>query len=280
MSTSTLPVVVVTGAASGIGRGIALRLAQDYQVVLVDLNPTTLPNVEKEINDAGGLAFKSLGDVGKRDTHHRARALAEEKGLLAAWVNCAGWTRGAPLHDFPNDPAVLEELISANQIGTFWGCAEAVNAFVSKKTKGAIVNISSVHGRRAWPDHAVYEMTKAAVDALTRNVAVAYGPFGIRCNAVAPGAIMTPALAQSFIDAPDARERRQSLELLTPLKRIGEPSEIAEVVAFLLSEKASYVSGQSVGAEGGWTSALGVPAIDARLAEQYGLDPATGLPQD
>ena len=273
-------VAVVTGAASGIGRGIAHRLAQDYVVILVDLNPVTLPVVEKEISNSGHEAYSVLGDVGKRSTHESARELAESKGNLISWVNCAGWTRGAPMHDFPNDPAVLEELISANQVGSFWGCAEAVSSFTTRKAPGAIVNISSVHGRRAWPDHAVYEMTKGAVDALTRNVAVAYGPFGIRANAVAPGAIMTPALQQSFIDAPDPLARRQSLELLTPLKRIGEPSEIAEVVAFLLSPRASYVSGQSIAVEGGWTSALGVPEINTDLAERYGLDPKTGLPKE
>ena len=270
---------VITGAASGIGRGIAHRLARDYTVILVDLNEKTLPQVEKEITDAGHAAYSVLGDVGKRSTHEAARKMAESKGNLMAWVNCAGWTRGAPMHDFPNDPVVLEELISANQIGSFWGCVEAVSSFTTRKVAGAIVNISSVHGRRAWPDHAVYEMTKGAVDALTRNVAVAYGPFGIRANAVAPGAIMTPALAQSFVDAPDPVARRQSLELLTPLKRIGEPAEIAEVVSFLLSSRASYVSGQSIAVEGGWTSALGVPAIDSGLAERYGLDPKTGLPK-
>ena len=273
-------VAVITGAASGIGRGIAHRLAQDYVVILVDLNPVTLPIVEKEISDLGNQAYSVLGDVGKRLTHVAARELAESKGNLISWVNCAGWTRGAPMHDFPNDPAVLEELISANQVGSFWGCAEAVSSFTTRKVPGAIVNISSVHGRRAWPDHAVYEMTKGAVDALTRNVAVAYGPFGIRANAVAPGAIMTPALAKSFIDAPDPVARRQSLELLTPLKRIGEPSEIAEVVAFLLSPRASYVSGQSIAVEGGWTSALGIAEIDTVLAERYGLDPKTGLPRE
>ncbi len=273
-------VAVITGGGSGIGRGIAHRLAQDYVVILVDLNPITLPMVEKEISDLGNQAYSVLGDVGKRLTHVAARELAESKGNLISWVNCAGWTRGAPMHDFPNDPAVLEELISANQVGSFWGCAEAVSSFTTRKVPGAIVNISSVHGRRAWPDHAVYEMTKGAVDALTRNVAVAYGPFGIRANAVAPGAIMTPALAKSFIDAPDPVARRQSLELLTPLKRIGEPSEIAEVVAFLLSPRASYVSGQSIAVEGGWTSALGIAEIDTVLAERYGLDPKTGLPKE
>ena len=270
-------VAVVTGAASGIGRGIAHRLAQDYLVILVDLNPVTLPVVEKEISDLGHQAFSVLGDVGMRLTHESARELAESKGNLISWVNCAGWTRGAPMHDFPNDPAVLEELISANQVGSFWGCAEAVSSFTTRKVPGAIVNISSVHGRRAWPDHAVYEMTKGAVDALTRNVAVAYGPFGIRANAVAPGAILTPALEKSFIDAPDPLARRQLLEISTPLKRIGLPSEIAEVVAFLLSPRASYVSGQSIAVEGGWTSALGVAEINTDLAERYGLDPKTGL---
>lgn len=272
-------VAVVTGAASGIGRGIAKRLAEDYTVILIDLNPKTLPVVEKELTDAGHQAYSVLGDVGQRATHQNARALAESKGNLISWVNCAGWTRGAPMHDFPNDPAVLEDLIGANQIGSFWGCAEAVASFTTRKVPGAIVNISSVHGRRAWPDHAVYEMTKAAVDALTRNVAVAYGPFGIRANAVAPGAILTPALEQSFVDAPDPVARRNSLELLAPLKRIGEPSEIAEVVSFLLSTRASYLSGQSIAVEGAWTVGLGVPEIDSELAKRYGLDIKTGLPK-
>jgi NAD(P)-dependent dehydrogenase (short-subunit alcohol dehydrogenase family) len=272
-------VAVVTGAASGIGRGIAKRLAEDYTVILIDLNPKTLPVVEKELTDAGHQAYSVLGDVGQRATHQNARALAESKGSLISWVNCAGWTRGAPMHDFPNDPAVLEDLIGANQIGSFWGCAEAVASFTTRKVPGAIVNISSVHGRRAWPDHAVYEMTKAAVDALTRNVAVAYGPFGIRANAVAPGAILTPALEQSFVDAPDPVARRNSLELLAPLKRIGEPSEIAEVVSFLLSTRASYLSGQSIAVEGAWTVGLGVPEINSELAKRYGLDSKTGLPK-
>jgi NAD(P)-dependent dehydrogenase (short-subunit alcohol dehydrogenase family) len=275
----TKEVSVVTGAGSGIGHAIALRLAKDYALINIDINGDNLKKVEAEIKNNGGEVQSLVGDVSKRDTHIRAREMASAAGKLTAWVNCAGWTRGAALHDFPNDSRVFEELMGTNQNGTFWGCAEAVHYFVNHKVKGAIVNISSVHGRRAWRDHAVYEMTKGAVDALTRNVAVTYGPYGIRCNAVAPGAVMTPALAQSFVDAPDPQARRESLELLTPLKRIANASEIAEVVSFLLSEKASYVSGQSLAVEGAWTSALGVGDLDPDLAKSYGLDPKSGLPQ-
>ena len=271
-------VAVVTGAASGIGRGIAKRLAEDYLVLLVDINQMGLQAVSQEIKSDGGNSLLLNGDVAERSVHARAREMAESSGALTSWVNCAGWTRGAPLHDFPNDTKVHEELVGTNQTGTLWGCAEALHSFVTHKVKGTIVNISSVHGRRAWRDHAVYEMTKGAVDALTRNIAVTYGPYGIRCNSVAPGAVMTPALEQSFIDAPDAKARRQSLEMLTPLKRIAETGEIAEVVAFLLSEKSSYLSGQSIAVEGGWTVALGSGDLDPDLAASYGLNPKSGLP--
>jgi NAD(P)-dependent dehydrogenase (short-subunit alcohol dehydrogenase family) len=270
-------VAVVTGAGSGIGRAIAMKLAEEYALINVDVNGENLTAVEREIATQGFYAQSIVGDVADRATHIKARELASVNGTLVAWVNCAGWTRGAALHDFPNDPKLFEELIATNQNGTFWGCAEAVHSFVGQKVRGAIVNISSVHGRRAWRDHALYEMTKAAVDALTRNVAVTYGPYGIRCNAVAPGAVMTPALAKSFADAPDSVARRRSLEALTPLKRIADAVEIAEVVAFLLSDKASYVSGQSLAVEGAWTSALGAIDLDSDLARSYGLNVETGL---
>jgi NAD(P)-dependent dehydrogenase (short-subunit alcohol dehydrogenase family) len=270
-------VAVVTGAGSGIGRAIATKLVEDSIVILVDINPKGLAEVEKELASAGHKVFGLLGDVSLRETHKKARALAEEKGTLVSWVNCAGLTRGAPLHDFPNDPTVMEEIIGINQVGTFWGCAEAVASFVTGKVKGAVVNISSVHGRRAARDHAVYEMTKGAVDALTRNVATTYGPYGIRANAVAPGGVLTPALKEYFVKF--GSKHRETLELLTPLKRLAEPSEIAEVVSFLLSTRASYLSGQSIAVEGAWTSALGVPEVDNELAKRYGLDPKTGLPK-
>ncbi len=269
-------VAVVTGAASGIGRAIATKLVKDYVVVLVDINPKSLAEVETELSTVGNKVFGLLGDVSLRETHKKARALAEEKGTLTSWVNCAGLTHGAPLHDFPNDPTFMDEIMAINQVGTFWGCAEAVASFVNGKVKGSVVNISSVHGRRAARDHAVYEMTKGAVDALTRNVASTYGPYGIRANAVAPGAVLTPALKEYFVKA--GSKHRENLELLTPLKRLADPSEIADVVAFLLSSQASYVSGQSLAVEGGWLASLGLGDLDPDLAKRYGLKSENGLP--
>lgn len=274
--TLTKNIAIVTGAASGIGRAIAIRLSSEYVLINIDINADGLHSLEGEIRNNNSTSYSIVGDVSQRKIHSEARKLAESIGTLRSWVNCAGWTRSAALHDFPENPEVFEELIGANQNGTFWGCAEAVNYFVSNKIKGSIVNISSVHGRRAWRDHAVYEMTKGAVDALTRNVAVTYGPYGIRCNAVAPGAVMTPALERSIVEAPDPQARKSALEELTPLRRIADPAEIAEVVAFLVSEKSSYVSGQSLAVEGAWTSALGVIDLHPDLAIRYGLDPTRG----
>jgi len=269
--------VVVTGAGSGIGRAIAKSLATNYMVVMVDLNEEGLKAVAAEITEEKRFAKMIVGDVSKRETHVMALEESSKNGVLKAWVNCAGWTRSAALHAFPSDPKVFEELIKTNQYGTFWGCVEAVTYFTSHKVKGSIVNISSVHGRQSFRDYSVYEMTKGAVDALTRNVAVTYGPYGIRCNSVAPGAVMTPALQENLKNTSNPPGRFELMEQLIPLKRFATPNEIAEVVAFLVSDKASYISGQNIAVDGAWTSSLGGIDINEELAIKYGLNPKTGL---
>ena len=236
-------VVVVTGAAAGIGRAIAESAARSAAVILVDVDEQGLIETTKLINRSSGSADFVTGDVSLRQTHKATVAKASELGTLSGWVNCAGINRGGQLHDFLDDTTDLEKVINVNQVGTLWGCAEAITAFLEAQTQGAIVNISSVHGKQAWRDHAIYEMTKAATEALTRNIAVVYGPYGIRANSVSPGAVMTPVLEKSFLDSADPQKRKIGLETITPLKRIALPEEIADVVLFLLSEKASYVPG-------------------------------------
>lgn len=271
------PVVVVTGAASGLGRAIAETIAPSTTVVLVDIDEMGLTSVANDLRDSGSAAAVVVGDVSVRQTHKAAAGKALELGILSGWVNCAGINRGGRLHDYQEDPTDLQRVINVNQVGTLWGCIEAITNFLGTKTEGAIVNISSVHGKRAWRDQAIYEMTKAAVEALTRNIAVVYGPYGVRANSVSPGAVLTPVLEQSFLNAPEPQKRRETLEVITPLKRIAMPEEIAQVVAFLLSAKASYVSGQDLCVDGGWTASLGSGELDSELAMSFGLDPMTGM---
>lgn len=248
-----MPGVIVTGAASGIGRGVALQIARDgYHVIGVDRTGDGLDATCAEIRSAGGTATAVAGDVRERDTHRRARAAVE--GDLHAWIGCAGITR---LHDLADlsEPAV-REVVDTNQLGLLWGAAEAVAHWSETGSAGTIVVISSVHARHAAERHPVYEMTKAAAEALVRSIAVTYGRAGIRAVAVAPGAIETPALRNSLDSAADPASAERKLAMFAPLERIGAPSEIADAVSFLISDRASFISGVSLIVDGGWSAVL------------------------
>lgn len=255
------PVLVVTGGGSGIGRAIARAAhTQRYAVVLVDLDPA---GAIEELAGDGVPVEAVAGDVGDPATHEAARELAERLGALTSWVNCAGVDRPGDLTELT--PEEVARSVDTNLYGTLWGTRTAVAGWLAAERSGALVNISSVHGQRAYPGHAVYEMTKAAIEALTRNVAVTYAAQGIRANAVAPGGVLTEGLRSSLDSALDPAAALAELTAFIPAGRLAHDDEIASVVLFLLSPAAGYVNGHTLVADGAMTAHIGfVEAPTAR----------------
>ena len=190
--------VVVTGAANGIGRAIAARLAATgWAVVGIDRDVAALEEVAGSV---GGVAVP--GDIRDQEVITNARQAAEGAGRLSAWVNNAGVVRLGPLHLMPAD--VIDETLDIDLRAVVFGAREALRSFLANGVSGSIVNISSVHARGSFPGYGPYDAAKGGIESLTRYVCVEYGHLGIRCNAIAPGAVNTNIVPAVGPDEPGA----------------------------------------------------------------------------
>ena len=231
---------LVTGATSGLGREIAERLARDgMDVIVVGRDPARGAAVVSEIQQAGGRARFIAADLSDPAEIQR---LAEDVGEIDVLVNNAGQSVLGPTESITAQD--FDSIFATNVRAPFM----LVGAFappMAAKGSGSIVNISAMAGRIGMPGGAAYGATKAALASLTQGWTAEYSPRGVRVNAVAAGPIHT---------RPEARQRSDKLGDTTALHRASEPSEIAEVVAFLASPRASYVTGANVAADGGRTA--------------------------
>ena len=246
---------VVTGGGRGVGRAIVERLAGERDTVAaIELDASALSWVGT--HPAASRIHPVVGDAADEAVASRAADVAEAAGPLRGWVNNAAVFSDAWLDSSP--PAEVVELIGRNLNPVVIGCAVAVRRFLAAASPGAIVNVSSHQAQRAVRGAAAYATAKAATEGLTRALAVDYGPRGIRVNAVALGSIATER-SDAYLGRLDSAAREHfdtEIRLLQPLGRMGDTAEVAQVVAFLLSEAAGFVNGAVVPVDGG-RSALG-----------------------
>jgi NAD(P)-dependent dehydrogenase (short-subunit alcohol dehydrogenase family) len=247
-------VAVVTGAGSGIGRGIAIRLAEDGAFVVVNDIRQEAAEESKRILVAGGhRAEIVVSDIGVPDGAEQAiNEAMRHGGRLDLLVNCAGRQIIRRIEELT--PQDWDIVLDTNLKGAYL-CAKAAIPHLAKQG-GAIVNISSVHARGTVEGFSAYAASKAGILALTRALAIECAPRGIRVNTVSPGTIDAPLLQAFFDSCPDPARARSEFLKFHPIGRFGTPRDVGNLVAFLGSEEAGFITGTEVIADGGMTALL------------------------
>lgn len=245
--TSSGKVVVITGAARGIGRACAERFLRDgAKVVISDVDAEQLARTATELGRSDDLRAVEADVARRADVERLVATAVKDFGRLDVMVNNAGVARNQDFLEIKESD--FDEIIGINLKGAFFGVQAAARQMIAQGGGGVIVNMSSVNALLAIPSLATYAISKGGMKQLTSVAAVALAPHRIRVVAVGPGTILTDMVSSAIFSSDEARRGVMSR---TPIGRGGEPSEVASVVAFLASDDASYITGQTIYPDGG-----------------------------
>lgn len=249
---------LITGASSGIGQAIAIRLAQEGCNVAINYRSspegaekTKAQAMAKACSDIEACGVKSLlvqGDVSKEaDVVDMVSTVVDHIGGLDILISNAGIQTDRPAHEVSADE--FDKIIGVNLRGAFVCARETIKHFLKRNYAGVIINISSVHEVIPRPSYVTYSMSKGGMGNLTKTLALEYAQQGIRVNAIAPGATITP-INQAWTEDP---EKQAEVESHIPMRRAGTSEEMAAAIAFLACDEAAYITGQTLFIDGGLT---------------------------
>lgn len=243
-------VALVTGSSQGIGRSIAIRLAQEGADVVINYNsnPAKAQEVLAEVQKTGRRGFSIGANLGQVSEVRRLISEAVEHfGQLDILVNNAGVEKNAPFWEVSE--ADYDFVLNVNLKGVFFATQAMVQHLMETKRGGKIINISSVHEELPFPHFTSYCASKGGVKMMTRNLSIELAPLGITINSIAPGAVETP-INKNLLNDPAKLSR---LVGQIPLGRLAKPEEVAGLAAFLASADADYVTGTTFFVDGGLT---------------------------
>ncbi|HTV13244.1 MAG TPA: SDR family NAD(P)-dependent oxidoreductase [Acidobacteriaceae bacterium] len=247
-------VALVTGAAMGIGKAVALLFAREgARIVAADVNDTAA-ETEREIREAGGVSLFVKTDISHEgDVAALVKAGTDRFGTIDVLLNVAGIAHESPAHLLKLED--WHRILDVNLLGSFL-CAKHVLPGMLQTKRGSIVSVSSVQGLFGFPGYPHYAASKGGIIAMTRQMAREYAAAGIRVNCIAPGTVDTPMNAGVLSRVDNPQELRAAWDKMHPLGRIGQPIDVAYAALFLACDESSWVTGQCLAIDGGVSCAV------------------------
>lgn len=244
--------VLITGAGAGIGEATCHRLSSEGAVIVaMDLNPDAAERVAKAIESKGGKAHALSGDISNHaDCESAVNWVKEHLGAIHVLCNIAGIVDGGTLVEASEES--WQRSMDINAKGAHYMCQMVVPLMV-EQGGGSVVNMASVAGPFAVPGRGVYSVSKAAVIGLTKSLAIDFIGQGIRVNAICPGTVESPSWHDRIKQSPDPEQALKDFIARQPMGRVGQPEEIAALVAYLAADESAYMTGQTLYIDGGMT---------------------------